>query len=65
MTSLPLKPLAPGAHYVILSPEDIATLKQEHWEYQQALYDDRGRRSENRNWRIMFETLERILKQID
>jgi hypothetical protein len=49
---------------IVLTPDDILTLKEGRDEYKQALFSVRGDRKDYRSWQRMLETLERILKQV-
>lgn len=63
MTSIPLKPLPTGAHYIILSKEMIQILRELHEDYRQLLFNNRHKLLLDGHDKV--KTLERILKQID
>lgn len=62
MTTIPLKPLPNGAHYAILTPDDILTLKLLRDAYLMEVQGNHAR--SQRGYETTLETLERILKQI-
>ena len=63
LTERQSKTLSNGGQIVVLSPDDLMTLRQERNEYKQALFQVRDEQRERRNWQRMLETLERILNQ--